>query len=240
MDKVTDTIESIVQWIKSNVEESNSKGVVFGLSGGIDSAVIAALAKKAFPNDSLGLIMPCHSNELDETDARLVADSLDLKIKKVDLSKSYDMFLESMELDTNNKLAKANIKPRLRMTTLYYHAQCNNYLVIGSTNKSEFEIGYFTKHADSAVDMLPLVAYTKSQIKILAKSLEIPEEIISKKPSAGLWEDQTDESEMGFSYDTLDEYLNTAKGPDKIIQKIERMNKQSHHKRVYPPVFTKK
>jgi len=237
LDNVDKVIYKIVQWIKFNVQKANCSGVVFGLSGGIDSAVVAALAKKAFPEDSLGLIMPIHSIEMDEKHGRLVAEKLDLNIKKIDLSQNYDTFLNTMGLEIENKLAKANIKPRLRMITLYYYAQCNNFLVIGSSNKSEFEVGYFTKHGDSGVDMLPLAGLVKNDVRLLASKLDIPEEIIKKQPSAGLWENQTDESEMGFTYEVLDEYIQTGTGPEEIIKKIEKMNMQSNHKRVYPPIF---
>lgn len=230
-------IDELVQWLKQKVSAANAKGLVFGLSGGIDSAVIAGLSKKAFPDNSLGIIMPCHSEKKDEEHALLVADALDLKTSKVDLSEIYDIYLKSIGLDSKNTMAKANIKPRLRMTTLYYFAQHYNYLVCGSSNKSEFVVGYFTKHGDSGVDLLPLADFVKSEIRELAKTLNIPDIIITKAPTAGLWENQTDEAEMGFSYDILDNYINTGEGPEDIVRKIDRMNKVSSHKREFPPIF---
>lgn len=230
-------IEELVQWLKNRVKDANAKGLVFGLSGGIDSAVIAGLAKKAFPNSSLGIMMPCHSEKKDEEHAILVADALDLNIRKVDLSETYDIYLKATGLESDNKMAKANIKPRLRMTTLYYFAQHYNYLVVGSSNKSEMVVGYFTKHGDSGVDLLPLADFVKSEIRKLAKALNIPDIIITKPPTAGLWENQTDESEMGFSYEILDKYIETGEGPKEITQKIDRMNKISSHKREFPPIF---
>lgn len=237
MKNVEQTVNDIVLWLRKKVSEAKAKGLVFGLSGGIDSAVIAALAKRAFPDHSLGIIMPCHSDSIDELHGKLVAEVLDLDTAKVDLSHTFDTLIKSSNLETENKMAIANIKPRLRMTTLYYFGQSNNYLVVGSSNKSEFTVGYFTKHGDSGVDLLPLASFVKSEIRDLAKYLEIPEIIINKAPTAGLWANQTDEDEMGFSYEVLDKYIKTGEGPKDIIEKIERMNYISKHKREYPAIF---
>ena len=123
------------------------------------------------------------------------------------------------------------------MTTLYYLAQQKSCLVAGSTNRSEFEVGYFTKHADSGVDILPIASFVKEEVRQLAEYLNIPDIVIKKPPTAGLWEEQTDEKEMGFSYDILDSYIKTGDVPSNIKQKIETMNKNSEHKRKYPPIF---
>ena len=237
MENIDLTIKKLVEWLQEKVNEANAKGVVFGLSGGIDSAVIAGLAKKAFSDNSLGIIMPCHSDPIDEEHAILVAEALKLETAKVDLSNSFDTLLDSIKVENKNKMAISNLKPRLRMTTLYYFAQNNNYLVIGSSNKSEFTVGYFTKHGDSGVDILPLASFVKYEIRELARALEIPSIIIEKPPTAGLWANQTDEKEMGFSYDVLDNYIKTGEGPKEIVEKIERMNDISEHKRVYPPIY---
>lgn len=231
-------IEKIVKWLKNYVESAGCKGVVFGLSGGIDSAVIAGLAKKAFPDTSLGIIMPIHSMEEDEADARLVAENLNLSIEKVDLSETYDNLIKA-SFNSSNKMAASNIKPRLRMTTLYYYAQENNYLVVGSSNKSEFLIGYFTKHGDSGSDIMPLADFTKTEVFQMAKELNIPEKIINKKPSAGLWKGQTDEAEMGFSYETLDAYINGQEIDQTTKEVIDKKYKQTDHKRKMPLIFEK-
>ncbi len=181
--------------------------------------------------------MPCHSDPIDEEHGMLVAKKLNLEVAKVDLSDSFDVLLNSMKVENKNKMAISNLKPRLRMTTLYYFAQNNNYLVVGSSNKSELTVGYFTKHGDSGVDLLPLASFVKSEIRELAKALGVPNIIIEKPPTAGLWENQTDEKEMGFSYDALDKYIETGEGPKEIVDKIKRMNDISEHKRVYPPIF---
>jgi len=237
MENIDLTIDNLVKWLQEKVEEAGAKGLVFGLSGGIDSAVVAGLAKKAFPNNSLGIIMPCHSDPIDEEHGILVAEKLNLEVAKVNLSNSFDVLLESMKVENKNKMAISNLKPRLRMTTLYYFAQNNNYLVAGSSNKSEFTVGYFTKHGDSGVDLLPLASFVKSEIRELARYLNIPNIIIEKPPTAGLWANQTDEKEMGFSYDVLDNYIKTGDGSEELVNKIKRMNLVSQHKRVYPPIF---
>lgn len=237
MRKYSNLVEDLVVWLREKVKAAGANGLIFGLSGGIDSAVMAGLAKKAFPDTSLGLIMPCHSDERDEKDAILVAENLDLRTLKVDLTKTFDALLDSCDLDIENKLAKSNIKPRLRMTTLYYYGQSLNYLVAGPTNKSEFVTGYYTKHGDSGVDMLPLVDFVKSEIYELAEELEIPENIISKIPSAGLWKDQSDEEEMGFTYESLEKYIKGEELEEDLKEKIDVMYMRSEHKRIYPPKY---
>lgn len=238
MENVEKVCDEIVNWLRKRVGKANAEGLIFGLSGGIDSAVVAGLSKKAFPENSLGVIMPCHSNPIDEEHGLVVAESLDLKTTKVDLTNTYNMFTKSIAYNGENKLAKANIKPRLRMTTLYYLAQNYNYLVVGPTNKSEFTVGYFTKHGDSGVDILPIASFVKSEIRDIADSLNIPEKIINKPPTAGLWEDQTDENEMGFSYKVLDNYIKTGQGEKEIVDRIGKMGERSEHKRKFPPIFT--
>lgn len=237
MDKIDKVIEDLVIWMQDTVNSASAKGMVFGLSGGIDSAVIAGLAKIAFGDNCLGIIMPINSNPEDKAHAKLVAESLNLKTELVDLSATYNSLIQATGLDSENKMAKANIKPRLRMTTLYYYGQHNNYLVSGSSNASEYFVGYFTKYGDSGSDLLPLVDFVKYEIIELARALNIPDVIINKKPSAGLWEDQTDEDEMGFGYDLLDRYIKTGQGPEEIIKKINRMNEVSDHKRKFATIF---
>ena len=240
MNKADLIIEELVNWLQEKVKDARAEGLVFGLSGGIDSAVIAGIAKRAFPNNSLGIIMPCHSDPIDEEHGILVADTFNLEKIKVDLSDSFDILYKSMGVENKSKLAMSNLKPRLRMTTLYYHGQNNNYLVVGSSNKSEYTVGYFTKHGDSGVDLLPLTLFVKSEIRELARQLGTPEIVIDKPPTAGLWANQTDEEEMGFEYDVLDNYIKTGRGPEEITSRIDRMNKSSEHKRNYPPMFTSK
>ncbi len=230
--------DELILWLRQKVEEAGASGVVFGLSGGIDSSVVGAFSKKAFPNSSLGLIMPCYSNERDKRDAIKVAERFGIEYRIVPLEPIYDKYIEILPEEGNNiKLARANIKPRLRMVTLYYFANTYNYMVVGTGNRSELEVGYFTKYGDGGVDLLPLGGFVKSEVRELARCLDIPGEIIVKPPSAGLWEGQTDEKEMGLTYEELDTYLLTGKGDPKVIEKIEAMRKKSAHKRVLPEIF---
>ncbi|WP_237660997.1 NAD(+) synthase [Tepidanaerobacter sp. GT38] len=231
MDKLC---SALVTWLQEYAKQAGAAGAVFGMSGGIDSAVVSVLCKKAFEENALGLIMPCYSDENDEKDARLVADKFGIKYHTVVLNSVYDEFLNAVE-QTDKKMAKANIKPRLRMMTLYYYASIKNYLVVGSENKSELTVGYFTKYGDGGADLWPIGNLVKSQVKQLASYLGIPQEIIDKPPAAGLWKGQTDEQEMGITYDELDQYILTghATAPE-IEAKIKALHKNSEHKRRLP------
>jgi NAD+ synthase len=228
---------NMVDWIKKVVTEAGAKGVVLGLSGGVDSAVVAAAAKRAFPDNTLGIIMPCHSNPQDEEDAMLLVDKFKLDYKKVVLDRAFDDLIELFGGNMENRLAVANIKPRLRMITCYYHAQLHNYLVAGTGNKSELTVGYFTKHGDSGVDMLPLASLVKHEVWDLARYFEVPERIVDKAPSAGLWENQTDEKEMGITYKELDDYILTGKAEDRVKSIVDNLNAKSQHKREGAKVY---
>mgnify|MGYP002868473272 CR=1 FL=1 len=205
-------VNHIEAWLKARVSEAGARGIIVGLSGGIDSAVVAALGRRAFGRENLlTLIMPCHSDASDADDAVLIANSLDINYKIIELDKTFDALANEFSLNNIalSKLAQANLKARLRMSALYAAAQTLNLLVCGTSNRSEYETGYFTKYGDSASDLLPLADLLKTQVRAIAKYLNIPEKIIIKAPSAGLWANQTDEAEMGFSYEQLDKYLET-------------------------------
>ncbi|HJW76446.1 MAG TPA: NAD(+) synthase, partial [Thermoleophilia bacterium] len=201
-------------WIADTVTSSGGKGAVFGLSGGLDSAVVAALCKRAFPNHALGLLMPCHSEPVDAEDARLVAHHFGVASASVDLTETFDaLFARLSETLTDlgeDALAQANIKPRLRMTTLYAFASHLDYRVVGCGNRSELAVGYFTKYGDGGSDLLPLGNLTKTRVRELAQHLDVPRRIIDRPPSAGLWPGQTDERDMGLTYAALDAYLSGA------------------------------
>ncbi|MFQ6071527.1 MAG: NAD(+) synthase [Methanosarcinales archaeon] len=235
--KVTNTI---VQWLRERVKDASAKGLVVGLSGGVDSSVTSILCKKAFPENTLGLIMPCFSNPSDIEHAILLADTFDINIKKIELTPVLETFYTQLSGETYSEtyqsLAIANIKPRLRMITLYYFANKNNYLVCGTGNKSELCVGYFTKYGDGGVDLLPIGDLLKTEVRELAKYLGVPKVIIEKTPSAGLWTGQTDEHELGITYDVLDRYLQIGEGSAEVKDTVERMIANSAHKRNTPPV----
>ncbi len=229
--------DDLVIWLRERAQEAHAKGFIFGLSGGIDSAVVAGLAKRVFPENSLGLIMPCDSIDDDKNDALKIAKSLDLEVKVVDLTNTYNELLKA-SFTSENKLARSNIKPRLRMTTLYYYGQDLGYLVVGPSNGSEWYVGYSTKYGDSGADIYPIANILKTDIFKLAKALDLPDFIIEKKPSAGLWKGQSDESEMGFTYEVLDSYIRGEKIPEEEIKKkIDGMHNRSNHKRMPVPMF---
>ena len=233
--------ERIVEWIKDIVRSSGAGGVVMGLSGGIDSAVAAALCKKAVGERVLGLLMPCHSEPGDLSDSQKVAGVFGIKTEKVDLTAVYDLLVSI--LPSSNKLANANLKPRLRMAVLYHYAKMLNYLVAGTGNRTEIEIGYFTKYGDGASDFMPLGGLLKREVSSLARELGVPEEIVNKPPTAGLWKGQTDEGEIGISYEELDDIIFSL-GTGKV-EKLSRVNlanvrkliESSEHKRKPVPKF---
>ncbi len=224
-------------WIKEQFSQANSGGAVLGISGGIDSSVLAGLLSRALgPENVIGVIMPCHSMPIDEEYARMLAAALGIKTYKVDLSESFDSIsaaisMEGIELGS---LPSANIKPRIRMITLYAIAQQHGYIVCGGGNKDEIMYGYFTKHGDSGVDILPMADLLKGEVRALAGYLGIPQEIIDRPPTAGLWAGQTDETEMGLTYEELDLYLATGIASDKIKSKIDNAILRTEHKRKFP------
>jgi NAD+ synthase len=234
-------ITAIRQWIKDQVARAGAQGIVVGLSGGIDSAVVAALAKRALFDSVLGLILPCHSQKKDAEDAHLISSHLQLETITIDLSTTYDSLIAILPPADKNTMA--NLKPRLRMMSLYYYARLKNYLVAGTSNKSEITVGYFTKYGDGGADILPLGNLLKSQVRELAKGLALPESIINKPPSAGLWSGQTDEAELKITYEQLDQAIleitshRDKKTPPHIRARVEELIKNSEHKRIPIPVF---
>ncbi len=233
----------IAQWLRDQLDTAGSDGFVAGLSGGVDSSTAAALGVRAVgPDNVLGVLLPCHSHSDDAELALLVAESLGIRTVTVDLTETFDRLMDALP-PTSHPLAAANIKPRLRMTALYYLAQSNNYLVLGSGNRSEIAVGYFTKYGDGGVDLLPLGGLLKTQVWELARELGVPQVVIDRPPSAGLWPGQTDEEEMGITYRELDRTLlaiergGLSSIPPDTMGKVREMMARSAHKRATPPIF---
>ncbi len=205
-------IDKITEAIKKIVSESDSKGVVVALSGGVDSSVVLKLASLS-EVDTLALIMPDEgvTREEDVSDARELAESLGVKYTVFEINPVYDSVNDSFPWSEfvygNVKLSKANVKPRIRMLFCYLVANLDKRIVLGTSNRSEILLGYMTKYGDSAADIEPIGDLYKTEVYELARFLEIPEKIIAKKPSAGLWMGQTDEDELGLKYEDLDKIL---------------------------------
>ncbi len=233
--------QRISRWIRDQVEAAGAAGVLVGLSGGIDSAVVAVLAKMAMGEHVLTLLLPCQSLTEDVRDALMVADAFHLRRERVDLSPVYDALLQN--LPNGGEMCRANLKPRLRMAALYYYANKLNYIVAGTGNKSERMMGYCTKYGDGGVDFLPLGDLTKTQVRRLAKELGIPERVIDRSPSAGLWAGQTDEEEMNIRYQDLDRIITSLEKREEPktsrakVSYVKGMISRSRHKRTPPPIF---
>ena len=239
--EVAALIDDIPHWIRHQVKMAGANGAVLGMSGGLDSSVAAALCKQALGDGVRGLILPCHSDPLDETHALLVAQKFDIITETVDLSPAFDALVSI--LPPGGRVSVANLKPRLRMIALYYYANELGLLVVGAGNRSEILTGYFTKYGDGAVDLLPLGGLLKTEVRVVGMALGIPAEIMEKPPSAGLWQGQTDEGEMGVSYEDLDRALATLQGAqtdspgDEAIERVRRMVSKSYHKRTPIPTY---
>lgn len=235
-------INRITEWIGNQTKNAGAVGAVVGLSGGVDSSVTVALCKKALGENVLGVLMPCHSSEGDLKDAEKTASRFGIKTEKVDLTKVFDDIKST--LPEGSKIAEANIKPRLRMITLYHFANSRNYIVAGTGNKTELMVGYFTKYGDGGVDILPLGSLYKKQVYEIARKLEVPESVLEKSPSAGLWDGQTDEEEIGVTYKDMDEILSkiennedTSDFDQKAVERIRQMIEKNRHKVEPLPVF---
>jgi NAD+ synthase len=188
----------------------------------------------------LGVIIPCYTSPEDEEHARAVASQFSIPTQVVVLDTVFDALLRVLPSDrvdpSVSRLAEGNLKARLRMLTLYYFANRLKYVVAGAGNRSELSVGYFTKYGDGGVDIMPLGDMVKGQVRELASFLGVPQEIIDKPPSAGLWPGQTDEGELGLSYEELDHYLISGEASSELKQRVESMIAAAKHKRLPPPV----
>jgi len=252
-------VDGIVAWLREKLEQSGASGFVLGLSGGIDSAVVAGLcARAAGPDRVTGVIMPSASNPDDAECAQAVADAFGIRSPRVDLTGIADSIYavvpsvgdlgiqaEEAVLQRRQQLATANVRPRLRMTTLYYIANLTGGIVTGTGNKSEASIGYFTKYGDGGVDLFHIIDLYKFEVRAVARYLGVPSIVIERPPSAGLWQGQTDEAEIGMTYDTLDSALIAiAEGRESdvdpaVLAKVQPLIRASAHKRQPVPAFLK-
>ena len=239
----------IGEWIKTYVENAKANGVVLGMSSGVDCTVVARLCQNAGIYTHL-ILMPYGedmNNSKSYSDAMELIDKFNFDYHIFDIKPAVDAMQIPSDSEilknaskTNIELSRANIRPRTRMTYLYQYAQINNLLVIGTSNLSERTVGYFTKWGDGGSDLNPIGMLTKKEVYILAKYLEIPECIIIKKPSAGLWEGQTDEEELGIKYEQIDEFiLNGTCGNEQIDNIIRMKNERAMHKLKPIPIFNK-
>lgn len=240
--------------MRRQLNAAGARGFIVGLSGGVDSAVTARLAQLAAPGSVIAALLPCHSDPGDDADALAVATHFSIHTTRIDLTAAYDALTAPVQAalgllprdipraaapdPPGGHVPLANVKARLRMAALYAVANSVDYLVAGTGNRSELAIGYFTKYGDGGVDLLPIGHLTKRQVLALARDLDIPQAIIDRTPSAGLWEGQTDEGEMGFTYAELERYLRD--GPEGVApalaMRIDRLARRSEHKRAMPPM----
>lgn len=233
-------LENRIKFIRDCLEDANAGGIVYGNSGGKDSALVGILCKMACDN-TVGIIMPAgvlRSYNLDKDDALSVASKFHIETRTVDLKSVKDSLINAVSSATNiTPAAHSNIAPRLRMATLYMIAASENRLVAGTGNKSECYMGYFTKWGDGAFDFNPIGDLTVTEIYEFLRFLKAPQSIIEKSPSAGLFDGQTDENEMGVTYKSIDLHLcgQTVSPKEKAV--IEKYHKISEHKRCMPAVY---
>lgn len=236
--KLEQYLKVIEKFVRDYLDKSHCKQYVLGLSGGVDSSLVAAITKAAVGKEKLTCIMiPIESHPSDLEDAMELASQLDLNYLVIDGTTSYretvNRFLEQgIELD---RATLSNLKVRIRMTILYAYAQKVGGLVIGTDNKDERYTGYFTKYGDGAVDLLPIVHLVKSEVVEGCKIYGISDRLAERTPSAGLFEGQTDETEMGVKYSDLDKYLLGGEIDSKSKERIEHLHRISEHKRIPIP-----
>ena len=239
-EKIILEAENAIKWIKDYVEKVGAKGLVIGNSGGKDSATVIAMTVKAIGKENvIAVSLPCHTIGDDFEDAKLVADTFGVKFLKVDLSKAYNEMEEEIENSLDEKLSKEaciNIKPRLRMTTLYGIAQSLGYLVIGTGNLCEAIVGYTTKWGDNSSDLNPIGNFTVDEVLEIGRILGVPNKILEKAPNDGLG-GKTDEEKMGIKYSQIAEMIEKGETEEQAKEEIIKRYKSSKHKRELVPVY---
>ena len=225
-----------VAFIRDVIKSAGAEGIVFGNSGGKDSALVGILCKMACDN-TVGIIMPCGSKrnyEADKSDAENIARQFNIATRVIDLSGAREEIVRVVGEMRLNNTALINMAPRLRMTALYAVAASENRLVAGTGNRSEMYMGYFTKWGDGACDFNPIADLTVTEIYDFLRYLKAPDYIIDKPPSAGLFDGQTDENDMGVTYSSVDEFLLTGTTNQRDWAVIEKLHKSTEHKRQAP------
>jgi NAD+ synthase len=244
-----DAEKLIVEFIRDQVEAAGAEGAVLGLSGGLDSATVAFLAARALEPDRVLLLLLPEAGvtpEEDVGDAREVASILGVKTEEIDISGVLGGYFEVLPVAGAPRVVNGNLKARVRMTILYWHANLHHRLVLGTGNRTEIMLGYSTKFGDGAADILPIAGLYKDEVRDLARRLGVPDRILDKAPTAGLWPGQTDEEELGISYDDADAFLRGLEagesredlaeefGTDKLALILRRIE-GGRHKRELPP-----
>jgi NAD+ synthase len=238
----------IQAFIVHSVRESGRKGVILGLSGGIDSALVAQLCASAIgPERVLALALPDGKGGKDLKDAQKFAKSIGIEFQVVNIGPIAASFEKRLNAGSADPIARGNLRARTRMTVLYYGANTENRVVMGTGNKSEILTGYATKFGDAGADFLPIGDLYKTQVREMSMHLGIPEEIVEKTPTAGLWPGQTDEGELGITYAELDRVLlgielqmepeaiaERASVPLERVRHVEALVASSVHKRKVP------
>jgi NAD+ synthase len=240
--------KTIEEFLKNQVSKNNSKGLIFGLSGGVDSAVAGYLCHRALPEQTMALLLPdTKISPKEETeDAIKIVEDLKLDYKLIDINpivNQYSKYLEPSER------ALGNLRARVRANLLYYYANLKKYLVVGSSDKSEFLIGYFTKFGDGSADILPIVSLYKTQVRKMGEFLGISQSILSKKSSPNLWLGHFAEEELGMTYEeidsilyclfekklSLDETVTLTEIQKSTVEKVNQLYQTSQHKRITAP-----
>jgi NAD+ synthase len=246
-----DAQKRICRFIKEYVENAGAKGIIIGLSGGVDSATIAALSSLAIGGEKvLGLMLPEKENfnQKDIDDAKVIADQFHIETQVCDMTDVLESFYKAIPVfDQSNRLCKGNVKARTRMIYLYYYANKQNRIVCGSSDKSETMMGYFTKWGDAAADITPIMDLYKTQVRNLAIHLDIAQKLALKPSTPALWPNQLAETELGIKYETLDlvlyglerfmspEEISNQLGIEKIIvDKVKSRWLENEHKRKMP------
>lgn len=234
--KLEQYLLEIEQFLKDYLESSKMDSYVLGLSGGVDSSLVAAIARKAVGKDKLFCYaINIESNPKDVEDAAKLAKQLDLNLEIIDLTDTYHSYLEKLHGTDFIRLTKSNLKVRMRMVAIFAYAQEHRGLVLGTDNADERYVGYFTKYGDGAADLLPIVHLTKSEVRQASKLYGVSNDLADRVATAGLFEGQTDEGEMGISYKDLDDFLLGKEIDPKVKERIDYLHKISEHKRIPIP-----